>query len=408
MTTERPKIRKREEGFAISRPKKPSKDDRLASELGRLEEQPQCELSDADLASSPWNSLAMFCNDSYREFIPWSEKNQKSKELDVKVQKKCVILLTKAQSSTWDEIVAQNFEHREQKAAREFFFYLSRKHRDSPVEVLRQLKINLTQFVELAEYAFTDSGNRDLVKLALIADVISHYQKSEQTFLFLSELPSVLDEEPRSILQSSNGYQTILHWGSSRFLKNFWPLLQQKFRITSDVIRDEATQNVLQECGETEVSLRSQIELLKIENDELQNQIKDISSHSEQSAVYKFAKNLQNQSNPILDQIVLLYQGLKKSEDEGLPLSSTDSLSVLIALEGLLEALKSLNINQFPADTSQSFELRGDQLGEYSYVEGSAFADSEEKKMVRCIRPGWRVESELITPARVKEITEES
>jgi len=89
-----------------------------------------------------------------------------------------------------------------------------------------------------------------------------------------------------------------------------------------------------------------------------------------------------------------------------LPLSSTDSLSVLIALEGLLEAFKSLNINQFPADTSKSFELRSVQLGEYSYVEGSAFANSEDKKMVHCIRPGWRVDSEIITPARVKEIPE--
>lgn len=407
MTTKRPKISKREEEKAISRPNKPSKDDR-ALEFGEPEkEQPQRELSDGDLASSPWNSLAMFCNDSYRNFILWSEKDKKNQELVVQVQKKCVILLIKAQSSTWDEIIEQ-FEHREREVAGNFFFYLSRKHRDSPVEVQRQLKINLTQFVELAEYAFTDSGNRDLVKLALIADVISNYQNQERTFLFLSELPSVLDEESRSILQSSNGYQTILHWGASRFLKKFWPLLQQKFRITSDVIRDEATQNVLQECGETEANLRSQIELFKIENDELKNQIKDISSQSQQSAVYKFAKTLQEQSNPILDQIVLLYQRLEQSENEGLPLSSTDSLSVLIALEGLLEAFKSLNINQFPADTSQSFELRGDQLGEYSYVEGSAFADSEDKKMVRCIRPGWRVKSELITPARVKEITEES
>ncbi len=61
-----------------------------------------------------------------------------------------------------------------------------------------------------------------------------------------------------------------------------------------------------------------------------------------------------------------------------------------------------------PWDTSQSFELRSEKLGEYSYVEGSAFTDSEDQKIVRCIRPGWRVGEEIITPARVKEITEQS
>ncbi len=322
MTKERPKITKRSEAQPFYRPKKPSKDDTLNPELGRLEkEQPDRESSDAYLASSPWNSLAVFCNDSYREFTPWNEENKKNQESVVQVQKKCVTLLKKAQSSTWDEIVDQ-FEHtKEREVARKFFSYLSKRHRresdtDSPMEVLRQLQINLTQFVELAEYAFTDSGNRDLVKLDLIADVIRHYQGQERTFLFLSELPFVLDEESRLILQSSNGYQTILHWGSSRFLKYFWLRLQEKFRITRVAITDEAAQNLARELGETEASLRTQIELLKIENDDLKNQIEEISSHSKQEAVYKFAKNLQSQSNPVLDQIVLLYQRLKKSEDE--------------------------------------------------------------------------------------------
>ncbi len=139
------KISKQKEELAFSRPKKPRKDDTLATELvSSGKEQTHCKLSDADLASSPWNSLAMFCNDSYEEFIPWNEENQKTQESVVQVQQKCVTLLTKTPSGTWDEIVYQ-FEPRERKAARDFFFYISRKHRDTPVEMQRQLKVNLAQ-----------------------------------------------------------------------------------------------------------------------------------------------------------------------------------------------------------------------------------------------------------------------
>lgn len=409
------KISVTEEAKAFARPKKLGKNEAIAPEREKSENKPiKRHLEPADLGTSPWHSLSKFCNDSYEEFIPRSEEKQRNQRSVAQIHQKCVAVLKKAPSGNWDEIIEQNFEYKECRTADDFFYFIStrpgqkRSEADPPEEVLRRLKMNLSKFIELSEYAFTESENRDLIKLNQIVDLIKFYQRSERTFLFLSQLPTALDEKSRLILESSNGYQKILHWGASPFLSKFWKKLQEKLRLTADAINSEAAQNLAVELGETETHLRRDMELLKIENEELKNTLKEIRSGSEQSAVYKFAKILQDQPEPVLDQIVFLHQRLQKKSEEETPLSSSDSLSVLIALESLLKAFKALSINQFPANTSPSFELRSDRMGEYCYVEGSAFADSEDQKIVRCIRPGWRVGEIVVTPARVKEVTEEN
>jgi len=382
----------------------------VKKKVGELEERKanqQEELLKEELASSPWGRLVNFLNDAHREFVPRSQKDKERQSHVAPIQKKCVIVLNSGE--TWEEILNEQIESSEYDTAEKFFFHLSRKYSESPQTVRQQLQKNLSQFVELAEYAFADSENRNLTKLSEFCEVIDYFKKSqERTYLFLAELPSVGDENVSALLKSSVGYQTLLKWGASRFLNEFGWQLQKEFNITPTAIKEEAAQNLVRELGETEANLTNQVELLQQENEKLRNELSEMRSQALQSAVCQFAKTLQTQPQPVLDQIIFLYQRLNKMSESNseLSLSPSDSLSILIALENLLKALNSLNVTPYPAEYDRVFELQSEQLSVYEYIEGSAFANSEDQKVVRCVHPGWRVGEEVITPARVKEVTE--
>jgi len=428
MKTEKPKPKKTSENKTLARPEKIkpaqpgfSPEELAASPWGRLvnclndfyrkfmpKSQKDEEGQEAEeLAVSPWGRLVNFLNDSYREVMPKSQKDQERQEAIAPIHHKCVRVVKEGDS--WEEILNQNFYSVEYEAAKKFFFNLSRKYSESPQEVREQMQAKLSQFVELAEYAFADSENRDLTKLSEFCEVIDYFKKSrEKTYMFLSELPSVLEQKYREMLNSSAGYQALLKWGASPFLKGFGWQLQKEFKITRTAIKDEAAQNLVWELGETEANLTNQVELLQQENEKLKKELSEIRSQALQSAVCQLVTTLQKQPQPVLDQIMLLYQRLNKMSESNseLSLSPSDSLGILIALENLLQALNSLNVTRYPAQEDQVFELQSEQLSAYAYVEGSAFANSEDKKVVRCIHPGWRVGEEVITPARVKEVTE--
>ena len=414
MKKELPKLRKNiGETPAIARPKQTNKDNQDEHLIKTPEEKqplsPKTE--DITLNSSPWYRLANFFDNTYEEFIPRRDDWQREQKYLASIHKKCVFIMKEQTNKNWEEIIDKNFSYSEQQEAKNFFYYIStkpgqkRSEADSPAQVCQQLNQKLQEFVNLAEYAFIDTDNRDLIKLNSIADIIQSYQRSERTFLFISQIPSALDEQSRTILESSKGYQKILEWGASPLLRRFWQHLQQEYRLTVDAITDEAAQNLARELGETETNLKNQLELLEAENNELKNTIATIQEQSLQEAVCKLAKTLQGQPQPVLDQIFTLYNRLNKiSEDEQeLSLTSSECLSVLITLESLIRAFKTLNLTTFPDNTQTAFELEGKELDEYSYTEGSAFAGKEDKKLVICIKPGWRVGEQIITPARVKE-----
>ncbi|MBC6476731.1 MAG: hypothetical protein GDA56_01940 [Hormoscilla sp. GM7CHS1pb] len=124
------------------------------------------------------------------------------------------------EGDTWEEILNRKFDSSEYKAAENFYFYLSSKYSESLQEVREKMQAKLSQFVELAEYALADSENRDLTKLSELGEVIDYFKKSrEKTYLFLSEIPSLLEQNDRDMLNSSVGYQSLLKWGASPFLK---------------------------------------------------------------------------------------------------------------------------------------------------------------------------------------------
>ncbi len=414
MKKERPKKQIRTQEKAWSRPQVTDTNNTPEIKIEKFKNEKNSLPVPTAIETSPWYNFITFCNDYYEEFIPRSEEKQKNQRSLTQIHQKCIEILRKLPADNWEEIITKNFETRQQQEADNFFYYIStrpgqkRSEAESPSEVMRRLKTNLNKFIELAEYAFTESGNRDLVKLNQIAEVIQNYERSERTFLFLSELPTALDNQSRLMFETSNGYQILLRWGASSFLRKFWKTLQEKFRISTDAITDEAAQNLARELGETEANLRSEIEQLKQENEQLKTTLEELRSQALQEAIYNFGKTLQTQPEPVLDQIVLLHQRLEKKSEEGSPLSASDSLSVIITLEAMLKAFKILEIKQFPTNTNQTFALRSEQLGEYSYIEGSVFTNSKDEKIVRCIRPGWRVGQKILTPARVKEVSEEN
>ncbi|MBC6420958.1 MAG: hypothetical protein GDA38_04935 [Hormoscilla sp. SP12CHS1] len=174
MKTERPKPKKTSENKALARPEK------------NKPAQPS-PFSPEELAASPWGRLVMFVNDSYSEWVPKNYKNQERQEAIGPIHEKCVKFF-KSSDDDWEVILTSKFYKFEHNAAEKNFFHLSRKYSDSPQEVRQQLQANLSQFVELAEYALADSENRNLNKLSELDEVIDYFKKSQERTLFVRTL----------------------------------------------------------------------------------------------------------------------------------------------------------------------------------------------------------------------------
>ena len=196
-----------------------------------------------------------------------------------------------------------------------------------------------------------------------------------------------------------------MKWGASRFLKDFWHRLQQRFRITRVAIKNEAAQNLARELGETGANLRAQAQLMQARIDELEMTIVELRTNALHEAICQLAHTLQDRPSPALDQIFALQQWLLKQKASQAGSLSSELLRVHIAVQSIIEALAATQIVSFPTHLDQVIELASTQLNEFAYVEGTPFANSAETKKVICVRPGWRVGNTIVTPARVKEIT---
>lgn len=118
------------------------------------------------------------------------------------------------------------------------------------------------------------------------------------------------------------------------------------------------------------------------------------------------AKSLQdNQQQPVLSQLFTLYKKLDNCLENNESLSPTDTLTYFITIESLLTAFKQLNISQFPEKIEGTFEITGEDLdnNKYNYTSGSQFFNKDDKKIVKCITPGWKVDDQIVTPAKVEE-----
>ena len=94
------------------------------------------------------------------------------------------------------------------------------------------------------------------------------------------------------------------------------------------------------------------------------------------------ADYLQNQSQPVLTQILTLKERLDQSLAENQPLSNTTALTCLITLEDIIKAFHCLNLIPFPNNLNLNFTITGEQLGEYNYISGSPFNHNQDCKQL--------------------------
>lgn len=178
------------------------------------------------------------------------------------------------------------------------------------------------------------------------------------------------------------------------------------FRLTRADIRDEYAQSKDQEKDQIERDLRTQINILEQQKLELEKQLEKTRNQARQEAVIYIANALQNGRQPALNQIQQMISLLElQIEETGeAELSSDQALSLFIILRNLMETFQELGIEPYPKSLKGKLELSQNQLSEYAYMEGKAFANEQEIKQVACIQQGWKVGETVITPAKVREL----
>lgn len=360
------------------------------------------------LQISPWTELALFCNNNYLKLIPRNKDKQDYQRRKAPIQYKCVEIILEETDLDWLDL-KQKFSENQQKTADNYYFHLSNRFRNNPADVLATIEKIATEFINLLPEVIGENVGEDLLKTNQFIELLDKINGSaEKTFLFLKILPNFLPKEAEKILNQSKGYKELVYWGSSMFLKEFAYEFLKEFKITRRDIQQQTAQNLVQELGETETKLQQQIDWLELENKELKETIETLTNESFQEAVIQFAQILQNQSQPTLDQIYRVHTKLKELEqtEDNLSLNSRESLSVLIFLENLLKGLESVKLEYFPKNTDETLIISGEELGEYAYIEGTPFTEVNDYKKVRCVYPGWRVGNQVITPARVAEISQ--
>ena len=357
---------------------------------------------------SPWTELALFCDNHYLKLTPRNKDRQNNQRVKAPIQQKCIEILRENYQLNWSDILQTKISENERRNADNYYYYLSQKWQESPVEVFKILEKIAREFVNILPEVIGDNTGEDLLKTNQFLDSLDRLNGSaEKTFFFLKILPEFLPKEAEIILTQSKGYKELIYWGASMFLKDFVEKFLEEFKITRRDIEQQTAQNLVRELGETETKLQQQIEWLEAENQELRETIEILKAESFEKAVVEFAQILQNQSQPTLDQIYRLHQKLKELEKtkDNFDLSHTDSLRVLIFLENLLKGLESVKLEYFPKNTEERFIISGEELGEYIYIDGSPFTEVTDYKEVKCISPGWRVGNQVITPAQVAEIS---
>lgn len=360
---------------------------------------------------TPWKNLIEFLDQNHRNFIPRSPRFQDREEEKLVIHKHTAKLLIGSKSQDWREFL-DTVDPESIAKTKDFLApFMGRNKKEYPPELKKNLVATIQSFEEFAEEALSNKTERDLFKIGKFCDAIDYFSKSEShTFLFLYFLPKyVKNKEVSELLNSSQGYKELVYWGATRFLDNFGLKLQRHFRITRTALKDEAAQNLVQELGSREASLKQEIEQLQQENETLKAEQEKQRDRDFEEALVQLTQALQNRPQPILNQVFSYLQTLQKMSEEGngeLSLSGREALGVLITFEEIIDTLKTLNICPFPESMNQTFSLKQEKLGEYNYIEGSPFNGNDDTKQVRCLTPGWRVGEKIITPAQVKEVNE--
>jgi hypothetical protein len=371
---------------------------------------PLAKFSEAELSQSVWGKIALFLDHNYKKFTPFYHKDDQEQKKQVKIaeiQREAINNLRNNPDLDWQELIEKQ-KQENQESVKTFYYFLSRKFHHSPRKIKEIWHQNLQKFVQLLEYVLIDQHKQqDLLKIAELGKIFEQFNNSSaKTFFVLYQLPLYLESKDGEIIKNSFGYQTIIEAGNTRFIKYFGLELQKHFHITQIAIHEQVSENLVQHLGETEATLRNQVEILQQDNQLLKNEIEVIKTKAFQEATFQLGKTLQNQSQPVLNQILTLKQRLDQTLAENHPLSNNDALTCLITLEDIIKAFHCLNLIPFPDNIHANFTITGEQLGEYNYISGSPFNNNQDCKQVRCLRQGWRIGEQIITPAQVEEINQ--
>lgn len=366
------------------------------------------QFSEEELSQLVWGKIALFLNRSYKRFIPFETQEDHEKEKQVKlakIQREAINNLWHNPDLDWQKLIEQN-PPKNQEFVKTYYYYLSRKFTNSPSQIKEIWHQNLQKLVKLLEDVLAEDKQQDLLKISELSDIFFQFQgSSAKTFFVLYQLPLYLESKDAQIIKNSFGYQKIIDSEATRFLKDFALQLQKHFHITKIAIQEQVSENLVQHLGETEATLRNQLEILQQDNQLFKNEIESIKTKAFQEATFQLGKTLQSQTQPVLTQILTLKERLDQTLTENNPLSNTDALTCLITLEDIIKAFHCLNLIPFPSNLNANFTITGEQLGEYNYISGSSFTNNQDCKQVRCIRQGWRINEQIITPAQVEEIT---
>ncbi len=352
-----------------------------------------------------WEELIKFCDKNYRSFIPRSKHKQERFLLMAEVHQKVMALLLNEPSETIptdDEVVNAFHNPIQQQHATIFLQDLStRKGRKKSPPHLKRLISRLRRDA-LRLFDNLDGGLRgDLTSLEQVATLLRSYQRPAPAYALLWAITCQPLKKAGAVLRASPGYKELIKWGANPYLRDFWLRFQKRIGATQTAIRSTAAENLARELSETERRLREDLDIARERISELEAELEYLQREGTTQAVIDLCRILQDRPTPVLDQAYDLLDRLKAKENGNLP---SESITMLIVLEELTDALKALGVQRFPDRVEQPLQLSGSDLSHYRYLEGSPFKNDNDRKEVSIIRQGLMVKGHLITPALVKEV----
>ncbi|MBI1242271.1 MAG: nucleotide exchange factor GrpE [Nostoc sp. RI_552] len=354
------------------------------------------------LEKNPWGQFLLFVEDVYvyKKSIR-SIENQGNKPGEI--LKIAIKNLNETYQASWAEILNQIPQSYCQETDK-FYYHISNRKKLTPQKVYQESQAAIKGLINNAEYGFIYSDNRDIGRIIQLCDAINYFHKNpSKTYLILSQLEAYVPGDAKPLFTESTVFQSIIEGGSQQRLTDFGMALMKHFRVTHTAIKDETAGNLILSMGEIERELKTQITTLEAEKLELTNELKQSRQQVRENALIEIAQDLQNSPQPGLHHIDKIISSLESQikETGEAELSSDDAQTIFIILRNFMTILQKLGIESYPQSLQESFTISELELAKYTYV-GTPF--TKEKKKVKCIQKGWKVNDKVITPAKVKEL----
>lgn len=398
--THKPKPKKKNSTFVRPSPEQPKKPQNTKSSL---KDKFDLEI----IQKNPWGQFLLFVEDFYGKYIPPSTEDDKKL---ANILQSAIKTFNQHHQESWRQIL-HRIPPSSNKVIDDFYYYLSNRRKLTPQEVYQESQAAIQGLINNAEYGFIHTDNKDIGRISQLSDAINYFQKHRsKTYLVLSQLEAYVPEDAKKFFAASQVFQGIIASGAHEILTDFGMALMKHFKVTRTAIKDETAKNLVSGIGEIERQLKTQISILEAEKLELTRELQQLREQGHQEIVTQIAQELQNGSQRALDQIqkiISLIQPQIEASGEA-QISSDDALAIFIVLRNLMTIFQKLGIETYPKSLKDSFTISQVDLAKYAYVGGTPFTNYTEIKQVQCIQKGWKVNDNIITPAKVQELTDNS